>query len=108
MAEVQIEPWGLTVTGEEGDSLLEIALENNIPLQHACGGDANCSTCAVRVIQGDAWLSSMEDLEEETLDKFLPERTINTRLACQTLLNPGSESKEIVVVSIEEEKLPPA
>lgn len=108
MAEIRFDPWDLTVEGEEGETLLEIALENNIPLQHACGGDANCSTCAVRVIDGEAWLSTMEDLEEETLDKFLPERAFNVRLACQTQLNPASESKRIRVTSLEEEKLPAA
>jgi 2Fe-2S ferredoxin len=108
MAEIRFDPWGLLVVGEEGDSLLDVALENNIPLQHACGGDAVCSTCAVRVIQGDAWLSTLEDLEEETLDKLLPERTLQTRLACQARLNTSSDSGRIIVASLEEERLPPA
>ncbi len=106
MAEIRFEPWGLVVKGEDGDSVLDVALENAIPLQHACGGDAVCSTCAIRVVRGDAWLSSQEDLEQETLDKLLPQRTLQTRLACQAQLTPSSESGKLTVVSMEEEKLP--
>ena len=108
MIDVVFDPWDLTGKGEEGDSLLEIALEYGIPLQHACGGDAVCSTCAVRVIKGEVALSDMEDLEEETLDKLLPDRTANTRLACQTRIVLESRATLVRVISLEEQRLPSA
>ena len=107
MTMIRFEPWGLSAPSEEGDSLLDIALENNIPLPHACGGDAACSTCAIRVMEGTEWISPVEDLEEETLDKLLPERDLYLRLACQTRVKPGgSEKNRVTVVSVEEERSP--
>lgn len=89
MIQLIYQPWSRTCTGEEGESLLEVAVEQGIPLEHACGGDAVCSTCAVRILEGAELLSGMEDLERETLDKLLPNRSPETRLACQTLLTGG-------------------
>jgi 2Fe-2S ferredoxin len=103
MTTVRYFPWNRAVEAEEGDSLLDIALEQGVPLPHACGGDAVCSTCAVRVEQGGEALSTMEDLERETLDKLLPDRTPQTRLACQTQVRQASEVQEIVVNSLEAE-----
>ena len=94
--------------GEEGDSLLEVALESEIPLAHACGGDAVCSTCSVNVLSGNRFLESMEDLEEETLDKLLPAREKTVRLACQTVLTRCDESETIRVLSLEEDDSPSA
>ncbi|MBM4112369.1 MAG: 2Fe-2S iron-sulfur cluster binding domain-containing protein, partial [Phycisphaerae bacterium] len=38
--------------GGEGESLLEIALDNGINIEHACGGVCACSTCHVYVESG--------------------------------------------------------
>lgn len=34
-----------TVAGSEGKSVLHIALDHNIPMEHACGGNGFCTTC---------------------------------------------------------------
>jgi ferredoxin len=75
--------WMARCHGVEGATLLDIALEDDLPLPHACGGDAVCSTCAVEILEGDGFVSAMEDLETETLRKLLPHRSPTTRLACQ-------------------------
>jgi len=54
------DPEGLTDTeqtewelmGGEKESLLELALENGINIEHACGGVCACSTCHVYVEEG--------------------------------------------------------
>lgn len=96
MIQLNYQPWNRDCTGEEGESLLEIAVEQEIPLDHACGGDAVCSTCAVRILEGAELLTDMEDLERETLDKLVPKRSPETRLACQTLLTGGEGRVRLV------------
>ena len=58
------DPKGLTgkddkeanLLGAKGESLLEIALESGVNIEHACGGVAACSTCHVYILQGSAAL----------------------------------------------------
>lgn len=83
MIEVQFNPWDKTCQAEEEQTLLEIALEEDLLLPHDCGGDAVCSTCAVRVIEGMECLSPVEPLEQEALDKYFPDHDPSIRLACQ-------------------------
>lgn len=65
-----------------GQSVLEASLECGIPHQHACGGDAICSTCRVLVIAGGDCLSApSEDEKALAEEKNFP---ANVRLACQT------------------------
>ena len=45
-------PDGVAFDVDEGQSVLEAALRANLPLTHACGGRAKCSTCRVWVLEG--------------------------------------------------------
>jgi ferredoxin, 2Fe-2S len=66
-------------------SLLDIALNYGIPLQHACGGNCACTTCHVIVKQGEENLSEMEDDEEDRL--YLADGlTLHSRLGCQAVV----------------------
>lgn len=47
-----------------GESLLRIALDNDIPMEHACGGNGFCTTCMCDVAEGMANLSPRNDREE--------------------------------------------
>ncbi|MBC7627567.1 2Fe-2S iron-sulfur cluster-binding protein [Ferruginibacter sp.] len=79
----------ITFSGvEEGQSLLEVALKNNINLHHNCGGVCACSTCHVYVERGDEFLEELNDREEDFIDRAVSPR-INSRLGCQCLLNEG-------------------
>jgi 2Fe-2S ferredoxin len=40
------------VEGPEGERILQIALDNGIPMEHACGGNGFCTTCLCRVKNG--------------------------------------------------------
>ena len=73
---------------EEGQSLLEVALKNDINLHHNCGGVCACSTCHVYVDQGDEFLEELNDREEDFIDRAVSPR-INSRLSCQCVLQEG-------------------
>ena len=74
---------------EEGQSLLEVALKNDIELHHNCGGVCACSTCHLYVDQGDVLLEDLTDREEDFIDRAVNPR-INSRLGCQCVLKEGT------------------
>ena len=76
---------------EDGQSLLEVALINDINLHHNCGGVCACSTCHLYVEQGDTFLEELSDREEDFIDRAVNPR-LNSRLGCQCVLQPGSGS----------------
>ncbi|MEO6251745.1 MAG: 2Fe-2S iron-sulfur cluster-binding protein [Ferruginibacter sp.] len=79
----------ITLTGIEPDqSILEVALKNNIELHHNCGGVCACSTCHIYVQQGDEFLEELSDKEEDFIDRAVSPR-INSRLGCQCVLLDG-------------------
>ena len=67
------------------DSLLDIALNFNIHLEHACGGSCACTTCHVIVLEGDKNLSEADDDELDRLD-MAPGLTLRSRLGCQAVV----------------------
>jgi len=79
-----LEPITLTNV-EDGQSLLELALKNDIELHHNCGGVCACTTCHLYVVKGEANLSEPEDNELDRLDTAWDLRT-NSRLGCQAVI----------------------
>jgi ferredoxin, 2Fe-2S len=67
-------------------SLLDVARNFNVPLEHACGGNCACTTCHVVVREGEANLSPMEDDEADRLD-LAAGLTLHSRLACQAVVH---------------------
>jgi 2Fe-2S ferredoxin len=67
------------------ESLLDIALNFGIDLEHACGGNCACTTCHVVVKQGEANLSAMDDDEADRLE-LAADLTLHSRLACQSVV----------------------
>lgn len=80
----------VTLSGAEGESVLDIALENNIELQHNCGGVCGCSTCHIYVTQGMEHLPEISEKEEDFIDRAVNPR-IESRLACQCELHGDIE-----------------
>jgi len=77
------------------ESILDVALNNGIHLDHACGGNCACTTCHVWVRQGAELLSSMEDDEADRLD-MAADLQLNSRLGCQCVIEkPGEVVVEI-------------
>jgi 2Fe-2S ferredoxin len=93
MPKITFLPMNQTVEAKEGESILEVAVANDIPLQHACGGFCACTTCHVIVKEGDSNLSEMEEDEEERLDRAAGV-TLKSRLGCQAKVN-GDVTVEI-------------
>jgi 2Fe-2S ferredoxin len=85
----------VTLTDIEPDqSILEVALLNNIELHHNCGGVCACSTCHVYVEKGEDYLEELTDKEEDFIDRAINPR-LNSRLGCQCVLLDGGG--EVVV-----------
>ena len=72
-----------TIEAQEGQSVLDAALDNDIPLNHACGGYCACTTCHIQVKEGASNISKMEEDEDDRLAS-VSERTGISRLACQS------------------------
>ena len=80
----------------EDDSILEIAIKNNIRIHHNCGGVCACSTCHIYLMQGSDWVEEHSDKEEDFIDRARNPR-INSRLSCQCVLLEGNGMLEILV-----------
>jgi 2Fe-2S ferredoxin len=70
------------VQAAEGESVLDVALENDIELNHNCGGVCACSTCHVYIEDGMDHLPEITDREEDYIDRA-NNPTIDSRLGCQ-------------------------
>jgi ferredoxin, 2Fe-2S len=103
--EVTFLPDSKTVQFEDGklpykdhgkkQSILDVALNNGIRLDHACGGNNACTTCHVWVKEGAENLSEMEDDEADRLD-MAADLQLNSRLGCQAVITkPGKVVVEV-------------
>jgi ferredoxin, 2Fe-2S len=76
-------------------SILDIALNFGIELDHACGGHCACTTCHVVIRKGHELLSEMDDAEADKLDEAA-DLQLNSRLGCQCqVIRPGEIMVEI-------------
>lgn len=76
---------------EAGQSILEVALKNDIDLHHNCGGVCACSTCHLYLETGEDLVEELSDREEDFIDRAINPRLIS-RLGCQcVLLEKGGE-----------------
>ena len=77
-----------TIEVENGLSVMEGAIQNNIPgIDADCGGSMACATCHVYV--EEKWLNKLpkpEDAEVDMIDMaFEPKK--NSRLSCQLIVS---------------------
>ncbi|MAB26685.1 MAG: ISC system 2Fe-2S type ferredoxin [Alteromonadaceae bacterium] len=78
----EICPEGAVIEAEQGESVCEALLRNDIEMEHACEMSCACTTCHVIVREGFDSLEEADELEEDYLDKawgLEPE----SRLSCQ-------------------------
>jgi len=73
---------------EPDQSILEVALKNDIDLHHNCGGVCACSTCHLYLQQGEDLVEELSDKEEDFIDRAINPR-LNSRLGCQCVLLEG-------------------
>lgn len=87
-------PEGKTVEAHDGQSVLDVALINDIPIEHACEKSCACTTCHVIIRQGHDSLDIAEEREEDLLDKAWG-LTPSSRLGCQAIVNGADLEVEI-------------
>jgi len=87
-------PKGAVIDAESNETILNVALANKLPIEHACEKSCACTTCHVIVREGFDSLEDAEENEEDYLDKawgLEPE----SRLSCQAKV--GSEDLVIEI-----------
>jgi adenylate cyclase len=72
---------GPRVLTPRGQTVLEVSQKNRLPHASVCGGKARCSTCRVRIIEGQEHLPLMSEAEQKVLNRIGAPG--NVRLACQ-------------------------
>lgn len=72
-----------TVEVSSGTTILDCAMDHDIPLEHACGGFCACTTCHVHVTTGAENVSVVLDDEQERLET-VDHHTKQSRLGCQS------------------------
>ena len=77
-----------TIDVENGLSVMEGAIQNNIPgIDADCGGSMACATCHVYV--EEKWFNKLSKLEEAEVDMidmaYEPKK--NSRLSCQLIVS---------------------
>jgi len=87
-------PEGAVLEAEEGETVLDVALRNDIEIEHACEMSCACTTCHVIVREGFDSLEESDELEDDMLDKawgLEPE----SRLSCQAVVDDEDLTVEI-------------
>ena len=77
------------------ESVLDVAINFGVQIEHACGGSCACTTCHIIVKDGDGNLSPADDDELDRLD-MAPGLTLHSRLACQAVVT-GDVTVEILL-----------
>lgn len=78
-------PQGLAIEAEPGTSICDIALENDIEIEHACEKSCACTTCHVYIREGGESLNEATEEEEDLLDKAWG-LDPDSRLSCQAII----------------------
>ncbi len=78
-------PQGKRIQVEPGTSILDVALANGIPIEHACEKSCACTTCHVVVRKGLDSLLESDEFEDDLLDKAWG-LEIQSRLSCQAIV----------------------
>lgn len=85
----------------EQKNMLELILDNGIHLDHACGGNAACSTCHIKIKKGMDEFNEIDEIEEDLID-FAENADLSSRLGCQCILN--EDTSEDIEIEIPEQK----
>ncbi len=83
-----------------GDSILDVALDNDVHLSHNCGAVCACSTCQIYLEEGEDFVKEISETEEDFVDRARNPR-FNSRLGCQCKLIKDGD----IVVTIPDQSL---
>ncbi len=76
-------------------SILQIALKNEIPHVHACGGNGRCSTCRVIILDKQENVEPRNQVESKLAG--VKGLETNIRLACQTRVKGDVKLRRLVI-----------
>ncbi|MDD3862079.1 MAG: 2Fe-2S iron-sulfur cluster-binding protein [Candidatus Gracilibacteria bacterium] len=85
MFKVTFKNTGMAVDVENGAELKTVTKDNQWPVAYGCE-DGMCGTCMVKVVEGGANLSPMDEKEKGTLEAMGMD-TGTYRLCCQCRVN---------------------
>jgi ferredoxin, 2Fe-2S len=81
---------------EPGQSLLEVALKNDIDLHYNCGGVCSCTTCHLYIEKGMEFIEVISHRERDFIGRAVNTR-LNSRLGCQSLLLDDDGGIEVIL-----------
>ena len=87
MFKVFIPQKNLTLSAEPNKNLMDLLIENEIPVASSCLGEGVCSKCAVDLTPA----GNPSELEIKTLTRN--KRPLEQRLCCQVFINDDIEVK---------------
>ncbi|AWH90752.1 ISC system 2Fe-2S type ferredoxin [Buchnera aphidicola (Melanaphis sacchari)] len=87
-------PKGAICECKKGETILNVALNNNILLEHACEKSCACSTCHCVIRKGFHSLSGWSEKEDDVLDKAWGLES-TSRLSCQAIIGDDDIEVEI-------------
>ena len=94
MATIRIKNTGEVVRTSAAISILNSLLREGAAIRHVCGGKAQCGTCRFKIVDGEQYLSPVNEKEQIRLNALgNPDKV---RLACQTYAF-GDISIEIIL-----------
>jgi len=89
MPKITFANFGETFEVAPNCSILECAIDNNMPIDHDCGGNCACTTCQVFIESGMENLSKMEG-DERSLLEANDKLDEKARLGCQSKIKTGT------------------
>ncbi|MBI5404185.1 MAG: 2Fe-2S iron-sulfur cluster binding domain-containing protein [Ignavibacteriae bacterium] len=95
MPQVIFLPDGVTVDAQAGKSLLDLAFENDILIEHNCGGLCACTSCRVIIREGLNLIQNKSEEENHLLSEAGFTGEENRLSCCCKILNAGV--KKIIV-----------
>lgn len=97
MPKVIFLPLRIEVSASKGKSILDLAFENDIVIEHNCGGLCACTSCRVFIVKGLHMLSAKSEDEYIILSEagFLND---GDRLSCRCFIEIDIEDEIIVEI----------
>lgn len=94
-------PVNISVPAEKNKTILDIALENDIPLEHNCGGTCSCTSCIISIKNNLDFFNKISADEEEQVILSGMKRN-GLRLACMAeLISLPNSNTEIEIIESE-------
>ena len=81
----EICPEGMEIDAEKGKSIIDVALDAGLEIEHACEKACACTTCHVYVREGFDSLQESSEEEDDYLDKAWG-LDMDSRLSCQAIV----------------------